>query len=342
MSRPMLRSSFTALMFLALAASARGGTLYVANNGVDGPACGPKKSPCRSISQAVNTNAVDGDAIVVGPGTYGDLNRDGTLGNVPGEETGDFGCVLVIGHAVTITSSAGAAETVIDGRSVSINCNVGILVDGTQFGKPGKGFTVSNTAVSAGGSGIVVTATNVAIRGNQIVGAGAANQLTGIRNLEASGTVLIEANQVIGWANGIEMDSAGKTLRRNQVLLNGTGIWAFGSNTIVGNVTTANFQGVLSNGSDTIVSNAAYGNVEGITLSDTVTGGSVEKNNIVGNQCGVLNAGVLGVDAIKNYWGAATGPGTRPADDICNEQGGTATVTPFATKPFEVKAPIKP
>jgi len=40
----------------------------------------------------------------------------------------------------------------------------------------------------------------------------------------------------------------------------------------------------------------------------------------------------------SNYWGTATGPGPEPADALCS---GT-TATPFATKPFNVKARVKP
>jgi hypothetical protein len=56
----MCRPALAGLLVVALAASARATTKYVANNGVDGPACGAKTSPCRSISQAVNTIALDG------------------------------------------------------------------------------------------------------------------------------------------------------------------------------------------------------------------------------------------------------------------------------------------
>jgi len=48
------------------------------------------------------------------------------------------------------------------------------------------------------------------------------------------------------------------------------------------------------------------------------------------------------LDVAGNYWGAPTGPGPDPADDACNVGFGTLTVTPFATRPFKVKAPIKP
>src|SRR6516162_4268083 len=74
---PRLRMLLTAGVVLSLASLAHGGTLYVANNGLDGPACGPKTTPCRSITHGIS-NAAAGDTIIVGPGLYGDLNDDGT------------------------------------------------------------------------------------------------------------------------------------------------------------------------------------------------------------------------------------------------------------------------
>lgn len=344
MSHPMLRSSLTAVVFLALAASAQGGTLYVASNGVDGPTCGPKKSPCRSISQAVNTNAADGDTIIVGPGSYGDLNRDGTLGDSPGEESGGLGCVLLVARAVTITSSDGAAATIIDGRTVSASCNVGLVVDGTQFGKPGKGFTVTNTHASAVVSdGIVVASTNVAVRGNQVVAipdpghadlAGA-----GINAVSAPQTILIEANQVIGWGIGIATAGTGQTVRGNRVSLCQEGIMA--SSDLLGNVITGNDIGINgARAGSSVVGNALVGNGTGIFGG----GGLIMKNNFLGSlECGLENRSGTAIVAASNYWGAATGPGAAPADRACDGPGGgSTTVTPFATKPFKVKAPFKP
>jgi hypothetical protein len=51
--------------------------------------------------------------------------------------------------------------------------------------------------------------------------------------------------------------------------------------------------------------------------------------------------------AASDYWGAATGPGPKPADDAgpgsgCDQNGATTTVTPFASNPFSVNARIKP
>jgi hypothetical protein len=74
--------------------------------------------------------------------------------------------------------------------------------------------------------------------------------------------------------------------------------------------------------------------------------GTITKNNIFANgafaalNCGIrANSGAT-VLAPDNYWGAPTGPGGDPADATCG--AGSVTVTPFATKPFTVKAPIKP
>lgn len=68
-----------------VATSAEAATVFAANNGVDGPSCGAKSSPCRSITQAIAV-AAPADKVIVGPGSYGDLDCDGVVGE-PGEET---------------------------------------------------------------------------------------------------------------------------------------------------------------------------------------------------------------------------------------------------------------
>ena len=71
----------------------------------------------------------------------------------------------------------------------------------------------------------------------------------------------------------------------------------------------------------------------------------IAKNNIVGNGDGENSCGLgfsgTGLLAADNYWGAATGPGGGANIAGC-VPGSSVTVTPFATKPFTVKAPIKP
>jgi hypothetical protein len=136
---------------LLIAPPAHGTTIYVASNGVDGSGCGTLTSPCRSIGQGV-ANAMAGDSVVVGPGRYGDLNHNGILGE-PGEENPDVfspgcGCVFALNKAVALTSSNGAAATVIDATSVAVGQNVLIITTGGEFGKPGKGFLVTNTEVA--------------------------------------------------------------------------------------------------------------------------------------------------------------------------------------------------
>src|SRR5687768_2836479 len=137
-----------AVLALAVPALADGATRYVADTGTDGPGCGlTLTTGCRSITQAIAL-ADAGDTILVGPGRYGDLNRNGVLGDIAGEETGSpgCGCVLSINRNVIVISSAGAAVTMIDGRRVDVIRNVLIADDGAQFGQPGKGFTVMQTA----------------------------------------------------------------------------------------------------------------------------------------------------------------------------------------------------
>src|SRR5678815_3714192 len=99
-----------------LLADPAGATTYVAVNGIDGPGCGTKAAPCRSIAQGVE-NAAPEDTVIVGPGRYGDNDGDGTID--PGDELGFpfCGCLLGIDKPVTVLSSAGAAATVIDARS---------------------------------------------------------------------------------------------------------------------------------------------------------------------------------------------------------------------------------
>jgi hypothetical protein len=341
----MLRTALAPLLAIALSARARAATIYVANNGVDGASCGPKTSPCRSISLAVNTNAADGDTIMVGPGKYGDLDRDGTLGDSPGEETGGFGCMVLIARPVTVVSTNGAGSTIIDARSVSTGCDVGIIVDGTTFGKPGKGFGVTQTkAVSI--DGVQSVAMNAVIAGNQVIGNSSFGGV-GIHALAGSGlkSALIEANQVVEWDTGIRAEADATTVRKNQVSRCFNGIDAHGASMVTANVMADNFNaGVNVHDQAKVTGNAFLGGLFGVSFpSDANFAGVVERNNFTGNHaCGVFNHTGAAIVALNNYWGAATGPGPAPADQVGGGSCGTTTAAPFATKPFNVKAPIKP
>jgi hypothetical protein len=342
-------------LLFAVATRADAATRYVADNiGTDGAGCGASATtPCRSISQAI-ANAVAGDTIIVGPGRYGDLNRNGVLGE-PGEETGyttppSCGCVLLVNKRVILMSSAGAAVTIIDGRSVDVIQNVLLSTDGGEFGRPGKGFTVTGTAQKTAsgillGEGIVIDEA-VMVRGNQVVVSepAADNGAIGIAVVNGA-PIRIEGNLVTGWSTGIRAH-AGTTVSKNQALSNIAGINADGGS-VIGNVAAANGFGIYVTGTATVTGNAAYANSYGFIFERPFSG-VFARNNMFGNRCGLQNGlgiviiGVADLVATNNYWGAATGPGSGgPADNVCDENGGTSNVTPFATKPFTVKV-IKP
>jgi hypothetical protein len=125
-------------------------TLEAANDGVDSAACGSPKSPCRSISQAIE-NASDGDTIEVGAGRYGSISGSADFTG-PGDEhpqqlgTRDAysGCVVCITKALHIFSLHGAATTIIEGLASSqFSSTVLIHHDGVVFGREGGGFTLT-------------------------------------------------------------------------------------------------------------------------------------------------------------------------------------------------------
>lgn len=345
-------SAATAALLLLLNPPAHAAKLYVANNGVDalacglmvlGSSCGSQTNPCRSITCALQYAQAD-DTIVVGPGRYGDVDGDGVIGE-PGEETGSLGCgcMLSVNKSVTLVSSEGAAATVIDATTVQVNTNVLLILNGGEFGQPGKGFTVTDP-MPAYGAGIAIDSANVKVRGNQVVSV-LPGHAPGVFAL-GGGPIRIENNQVIGyWDFGIWAEGTGKTVRRNQVSLRGgqVDIFARGDSVITKNVITGAFATVGVQASDgvTVMGNAAYGTLRGILIVPPFSG-VVARNNLVGMTCGLVNAGQTDVDARLNYWGAASGPGPAPASSVCNQSGGTTMATPFATAPFKVKAPIKP
>ena len=332
----LVRNALFAVVLLGLVSAAHGATLHAANNGVDGAGCGATATPCRSITRAI-ANAVPGDTILVGPGVYGDLNRNGIVGE-PGEETPSpgCGCMLSINKPVNVISSDGAAATVIDAVDVAAGKNVLIITNDAEFGRPEHGFLVRN---SSDGSGIVIDGDDVKVRGNQLVGSGDHTGILAVDN--PSETVLIEGNQAISWLLGIFVQDAGKKVSKNQVSLNLYGIQATGGS-LVGNVATENSNGYQLYGATSAVGNAAYGNSNGFSVQSSFTG-VIQKNNIFANRiCGLTNSGASAVAATNNYWGAATGPGSNPADPVCNSGGGTTTTTPFATARFSINPSFEP
>src|SRR5437899_12678615 len=80
-----------------------------------------------------------------------------------------------------------------------------------------------------------------------------------------------------------------------------------------------------------------------ISLTSTATVTDITDNNIFGNgSCGLQNNTGALVTASRNFWGAATGPGSDPADAVCNDASSTTIVEPVATKPFNINVKIGP
>lgn len=331
--------SVLALVLLALAPCAYAKTIFVANNGADSSTCGPTgHAPCRSITRGIH-NAANLDLIVVGPGTYGDLNGDGVLGDSPGEEAPPAGCFCMVdvNKSVTIVSSDGAAATVIDARTVDVFNNVVFTANGAVFGKTGLGFTVTETKAATTNCFAIDldNAKGVTVEGNLVVSSHPCPG-EGITAFSTNpGRGLIQDNQVVGWETGINVGP--NIVNRNATQLNGLGINGTGA-AVTGNVVTGNQSGIETNDSAaSVTGNAVLGNGTGILVDSSA---KVEGNNIFGNTgCGVVFS-IANVVATNNYWGRATGP--LPPGDICGSDVGTAMLKPFATKPFSITAPVNP
>lgn len=342
-SHILIASVVAIALVIAAAPAASAATRYVAVTGTDGPSCGiDALSACRSIGQAI-INATPGDTILVGPGRYGDLNLDGFLGG-PGEERGapGCGCVLALNKNVILVSSGGAAVTMIDGRTVDVQTNVLLITVGGEFGRPGKGFYVTDTARYNGSyyesSGIVIDSENVLVRGNQVFfsrTAQAGRTAYGIITVNDA-PLRIEGNQVTGWYVGISGRGAA-IISKNQVVGNRyVGIASTGGD-VVGNVVTGTYgHGIAVYYSASVTTNAVSMNGNGIYVGAPFNG-SVTKNNLSGNRCALINDGVYVLQAPNNYWGRPEGPGVS-FDRICDWY---TPVTPVATKPFVVKV-LKP
>ena len=330
--------------------------IRVTTAGADGVNCGSKQSPCRSLSQAI-TNASDHDTILVGPGRYADLDLDA----VPeyNEESGMVGtgceCLIYVAKRLNIISEKGAASTHLDaytytelgyGYSGALY-GVVIATDHVTFGKPGHGFTVTgaNIAMMLGES-----SRESVVSGNIL-----SNYFT--YGLEDHGVKnLISANLSIGYraiydsSAAFEIFGQDTTLRSNYAIGGRTGFFVYGSghvleeNSAIG--ASTGFE--IWDGNIRLSRNAVIGNKSsGIWIrAGTV---QIEQNNIFGNDLLTRTAENCGlsvrsgqVTAKYNWWGAATGPGSDPADSVCDNSGngtGVAVTYPFSKQPIRQAEP---
>jgi hypothetical protein len=155
------------------AAPAGAAAVYVSAEGTDGAACRSKTAPCRSISRGIDV-AGAGDTVVVGPGVYGDANRDVALDD-PGDEVSAPACfcAIEVGKSVSIVSEGGAAATIVDAAGLAdavFRADAG----GVDVGRRNGGFTITGgqevgIVVSIGSTGTIgggVTSTDDVAAGN--------------------------------------------------------------------------------------------------------------------------------------------------------------------------------
>jgi parallel beta-helix repeat protein len=138
--------------------------------------------------QAAIDASVDGDTIVVGPGTY--------------EENIDF-----LGKAITVRGADGPETTVIDGGSLGPVVRFDSGEDGSSVL---KGFTIRNgraaTDVDDEGGGIKIQGSSPKVVGNVITGNRACNSGGGIALLAASPLIkrnVITNNSQVGCSGGV-------------------------------------------------------------------------------------------------------------------------------------------
>jgi hypothetical protein len=337
------RSGSGFLAALLLAGPSGAATVYVAQEGTDGPACGAKATPCRSISQGIDV-AGAGDTIRVGPGRYGDLNGDGAFDD-PGDELGELGsgcnCMIRVAKRLTLLSEAGAGATVIDGAGNAPTL-VEIAADGVVFGRANQGFSLTRSGPNQLQGALEVKAlSGVSIAGNTTA------HNTGIGFSVEGGSHALSDNRATDSYLGF-LIVGGSSLARNLSASNDFGVQIEGQGIeLRDDVVAANrFVGlvVVTGSTDVLLSrvqvlgNGGRGIVTGAPL--VLRGG-----RIVGNDAGDMNCGVEvatggALDAEAVFWGAATGPGDDPADFVCAETGTTLDTDPPAKKAGKVK--LKP
>jgi hypothetical protein len=211
------------LVFFCISGLAEANVLNVANNGVDSNTCGPTSNPCRSISKAI-AHAINGDTIKVGPGRYGDVNKDGIFNPTSGEESAEVGygcdCMIKVDKQLTIESLKGALSTILDAGGVDVAA-IQVEASNVVFGRI-KGFTITG----AGRSGLIIreTTSTVTVQNNMSMD----NKLDGFVVLGSGHIIKYNMAARNFDETGFRVDGSNHTLTHNVTSNNLYGFILFG------------------------------------------------------------------------------------------------------------------
>lgn len=292
----------TALVLSAPPAAAAAASRYVdAETGADSnPAC-PLASPCATITYAV-ANSASSDAIRVDNGSYpegvtlGDGRSVEFQNFVPGDGTGPAIVDGGAGTAITVASSGASfvRDLTLRGDAAGIQLSGPAEVSGNTFDDPdGPGAAAINASSSADGSsihdneildpspsatraryGVFAPFTALEIVDNSFSGLNFALQVSG----PASGTVLIEGNEVTGTH---DLPFAGRAM-----LINGGagGPVIIRENTI-SDAADSVVDGIDIGGAGTVslVRNELSGQRDAIVVENDTTGVTLEGDRMWGN-----------------------------------------------------------
>lgn len=203
-----------------------------------------------------------------------------------------------------------------------------------------------NHALANGGHGISLCGGAAGER-HQIIGNTAIGNAAGFSGTGTGSTFkdnLALGNRGAGFHAIAETADADSTFRNNAASHNQLeGFHLRNDHALKGNVANGNGAAgmLLQDNGGAVSKNALVGNRgPGLELTGSPAP-TITKNSIFGNgtdgatNCGIDNGTGATVDAPKNFWGAATGPGADPADATCGANA--VTTAPVATKEIKVK-----
>ncbi|NIQ05767.1 MAG: hypothetical protein GWO20_08590 [Candidatus Korarchaeota archaeon] len=240
---------------------------------------------------------------------------------------------------VTLTSTAGASATVINGTGETDDIKV------TASNITINGFTIINTEI-----GIYLGAsTNNTITNNIITD----NTLDGIHLFQSSNTTVADNIIINNSREGISLGHSSKnTIESNTITKTRRGIFLHTSSntTVAGNTITTNGHGInlFISSNTTITKNTITTNGRGIYLEASSTGNLVYRNNFIGNDVHAkdLDGGnAFNTSTTGNYWDDyngtdVNGDGIGDTSYAIPRPAGSEDYHPVMT-PFELPPPLE-